>query len=131
MQCSTIIPHHLQHDERFPNRSRKRRKPGGGHGCLRARNVPIFCFLFREEENNNELEKWAEAVRDFEIVHQAMPYDKVIAKSLSQAQVALKQSRSGVVLNMESGGDVKEISSLEELKAVLARPDKSVNIIYL
>ncbi|CAN6918659.1 unnamed protein product [Brassica oleracea] len=58
-----------------------------------------------------------------------MPYDKVIAKSLSQAQVALKQSRSGVVLNMESGGD--EISSLEELKAVLARPDKSVKIIYL
>ncbi|CDY34224.1 BnaA01g24410D [Brassica napus] len=50
-----------------------------------------------------ELEKWAEAVRDYEILHQAMPYDKVIAKSLSQAQVALKQSRGGVVLNMESG----------------------------
>ncbi|KAF3598756.1 hypothetical protein F2Q69_00037425 [Brassica cretica] len=79
--------------------------------------------------SSSKLEKWAEAVRDFEIVHQAMPYDKVIAKSLSQAQVALKQSRSGVVLNMESGGD--EISSLEELKAVLARPDKSVKIIYL
>nr|VDC76853.1 unnamed protein product [Brassica rapa] len=78
-----------------------------------------------------ELEKWAEAVRDYEILHQAMPYDKVIAKSLSQAQVALKQSRGGVVLNMESGGDVKEISSLEELKAVLARPDKFVKIIYV
>ena len=60
-----------------------------------------------------------------------MPYDKVIAKSLSQAQVALQQSCSGVVLNMESGGDVKEISSLEELKAVLARPDKFVKIIYV
>lgn len=53
-------------------------------------------------------------MRDFEIVHQALPYDKVIAKYLSQAQVALKQSRSEVVLNMESGGDLKEISSLEE-----------------
>ena len=69
-------------------------------------------------------------MRDFEIVHQALPYDKVIAKYLSQAQVALKQSRSEVVLNMESGGDLKEISSLEELKAALARPDKSVKIIY-
>ncbi|CAN6990659.1 unnamed protein product [Brassica rapa subsp. trilocularis] len=78
-----------------------------------------------------ELENWAEAVRDYEILHQAMPYDKVIAKSLSQAQVALQQSCSGVVLNMESGGDVKEISSLEELKAVLARPDKFVKIIYV
>ncbi|CAG7889477.1 unnamed protein product [Brassica rapa] len=92
---------------------------------------PISAFFFAKRRNNNELEKWAEAVRDYEILHQAMPYDKVIAKSLSQAQVALKQSRGGVVLNMESGGDVKEISSLEELKAVLARPDKFVKIIYV
>ncbi|CAG7889475.1 unnamed protein product [Brassica rapa] len=80
--------------------------------------------LVQRALSSSKLEKWAEAVRDYEILHQAMPYDKVIAKSLSQAQVALKQFRSEVVLNMESGGDVKEISSLEELKAALARPDK-------
>ncbi|XP_013632105.1 PREDICTED: TPR repeat-containing thioredoxin TTL2-like [Brassica oleracea var. oleracea] len=86
--------------------------------------------LVKRALSSSKLEKWAEAVRDYEILHQAMPYDKVIAKSLSQAQVALKESRSEVVLNMESGGDVKEISSLEELKAALARLDKSVKIIY-
>ncbi|WZZ28386.1 hypothetical protein YC2023_011787 [Brassica napus] len=85
--------------------------------------------LVKRALSSSKLEKWAEAVRDYEILHQAMPYDKVIAKSLSQAQVALKESRSEVVLNMESGGDVKEISSLEELKAAL-RLDKSVKIIY-
>ncbi|KAF2543002.1 hypothetical protein F2Q68_00031973, partial [Brassica cretica] len=79
--------------------------------------------LVKRALSSSKLEKWAEAVRDYEILHQAMPYDKVIAKSLSQAQVALKESRSEVVLNMESGGDVKEISSLEELKAALARLD--------
>ncbi|XP_018435488.2 TPR repeat-containing thioredoxin TTL2-like [Raphanus sativus] len=86
--------------------------------------------LVQRALSSSKLEKWAEAVRDYEIVHEALPYDKVIAKSLCQAQVALKQSRREVVLNMESGGDVKEISSLEELKAALARPDKSVKIIY-
>ncbi|CAF2153437.1 unnamed protein product [Brassica napus] len=70
--------------------------------------------LIQRALSSSKLEKWSEAVRDFEIVHQALPYDKVIAKYLSQAQVALKQSRSEVVLNMESGGDLKEISSLEE-----------------
>ncbi|KAL0857036.1 hypothetical protein Bca101_062190 [Brassica carinata] len=86
--------------------------------------------LVQRALSSSRLEKWAEAVRDYEILHEALPYDKVIAKSLSQAQVALKQSRREVVLNMESGGDVKEISSLEELKAALACPDKSVKIIY-
>ncbi|CAH8375637.1 unnamed protein product [Eruca vesicaria subsp. sativa] len=86
--------------------------------------------LIQRALSSSKLKKWAEAVRDYEIVHEAMPYDKVIAKYLSQTQVALKQSRSEVVLNMESGGDVKEISSLEELKDALARPDKSVKIIY-
>ncbi|KAG5415571.1 hypothetical protein IGI04_003138 [Brassica rapa subsp. trilocularis] len=81
--------------------------------------------LIQRALSSSKLEKWSEAVRDFEIVHQALPYDKVIAKYLSQAQVALKQSRSEVVLNMESGGDLKEISSLEELKAALARPDNT------
>ncbi|KAG2317366.1 hypothetical protein Bca52824_020488 [Brassica carinata] len=79
--------------------------------------------LVQRALSSSRLEKWAEAVRDYEILHEALPYDKVIAKSLSQAQVALKQSRREVVLNMESGGDVKEISSLEELKAALACPD--------
>ncbi|CAD5323107.1 unnamed protein product [Arabidopsis thaliana] len=73
-----------------------------------------------------KLERWAEAVSDYEILRKELPYDKEIAESLFHAQVALKKSRGEVVLNMEFGGEVEEISSLEELKAALTRPGVSV-----
>ncbi|CAH8386015.1 unnamed protein product [Eruca vesicaria subsp. sativa] len=102
---------------------------------IEQHNVDIKIFkknveLIQRALSSSKLEKWAEAVTDYEIVHQALPYDKVIANSFSQAQIALKQSRSELLLNMESAGGVKEISSFEELKAALARPDQSVKIIY-
>lgn len=61
---------------------------------------------------------------DYEILRKELPYDKEIAESLFHAQVALKKSRGEVVLNMEFGSEVEEISSLEELKAALTRPGK-------
>lgn len=68
------------------------------------------------------MERWAEAVSDYENLRKELPYDKEVAESLFHAQVALKKSRGEVVLNMEFGGEVEEISSLEELKAALTRP---------
>ncbi|ESQ47572.1 hypothetical protein EUTSA_v10022059mg [Eutrema salsugineum] len=62
--------------------------------------------LIQSALSYSKTEKWAEAVRDYEILSQVLPNNKAIAKSLSQAQVALKLSRRKVVLNMESGGDV-------------------------
>lgn len=70
------------------------------------------------------MERWAEAVSDYEILRKELPYDKEIAESLFHAQVALKKSRGEVVLNMEFGSEVEEISSLEELQAALTRPGK-------
>lgn len=67
----------------------------------------------------------AKATRNYEILLQAISCRKINAKSLSQAQVALKQSRIEVVLNMEHGDEVDEFYSLEELKAALTRPEKS------
>ncbi|XP_020888803.1 TPR repeat-containing thioredoxin TTL2 [Arabidopsis lyrata subsp. lyrata] len=74
----------------------------------------------------SKLERWAEAVSDYEILRKELPYDKEIAESLFHAQVALKKSRGEVVLNMEFGSEVEEISSLEELKAALTRPGVSI-----
>lgn len=68
------------------------------------------------------MERWAEAVSDYETLRKELPYDKEVAESLFHCQVALKKSRGEVVLNMEFGGEVEEISSLEELKAALTRP---------
>ncbi|KAL1202434.1 TPR repeat-containing thioredoxin TTL2 [Cardamine amara subsp. amara] len=73
-----------------------------------------------------KLGRWAEAVTDYEILRKELPYDKEIAESLFHTQVALKKSRGEVVLNMEFGGEVEEISSLEELKAALTRPGVSI-----
>ncbi|XP_010502364.1 PREDICTED: TPR repeat-containing thioredoxin TTL2-like [Camelina sativa] len=74
----------------------------------------------------SKLERWAEAVSDYETLRKELPYDKQLAESLFHAQVALKKSRGEVVLNMEFGGEVEEISSLEELKAALTRPGVSI-----
>ncbi|ESQ48482.1 hypothetical protein EUTSA_v10022096mg [Eutrema salsugineum] len=70
----------------------------------------------------SKLERWAEAVSDYETLRKELSYDKEVAESLFHAQVALKKSRGEVVLNMEFGGEVEEIFSLEELKAALTRP---------
>ncbi|VVA99750.1 unnamed protein product [Arabis nemorensis] len=48
--------------------------------------------LIQRALSNSKLEKWAEGVRDYESLSQALPYDKYIAKSLFQAQVALRFS---------------------------------------
>ncbi|CAN8259329.1 unnamed protein product [Cochlearia groenlandica] len=72
------------------------------------------------------LERWAEAVRDYEALRKELPYDKEIAESLFHAQVELKKSRGEVVLNMEFGGEVEEITSLEEFKAALTRPGVTI-----
>lgn len=65
-------------------------------------------------------------MRDYEILRQELAYDKEIAESLFHAQVALKKSHGEVVLNMEFGGEVEEISSFQEFKAALTRPGKLV-----
>ncbi|VVA98675.1 unnamed protein product [Arabis nemorensis] len=59
--------------------------------------------LIQRALSNNKLEKWAEAIRDYEILSQTLPCDKYIAKSLFQAQVALRFSR-----------DVKKFLCLDE-----------------
>ncbi|CAN8269323.1 unnamed protein product [Cochlearia groenlandica] len=82
--------------------------------------------LLQRAASYSKLERWAEAVRDYENLRKVLCYDKEIAESFFYAQVALKKSRGELVLNMEFGCDVEEISSLEELKAALTRPGVSV-----
>ncbi|KAJ0264096.1 TPR repeat-containing thioredoxin TTL2 [Hirschfeldia incana] len=74
----------------------------------------------------SKLGRWAEAVSDYETLRKELSYDREIAESLFHAQVALKKSRGEVVLNMEFGGEVEEVFSLEELKAALTRPGVSI-----
>ncbi|KAM7277920.1 hypothetical protein ACFE04_005054 [Oxalis oulophora] len=82
--------------------------------------------LLRRAASNSKLERWADAVRDYEVLRRELPDDNEVAESLFHAQVALKKSRGEEVYNMKFGGDVEEVSGLEQFRASIALPGVSV-----
>lgn len=68
------------------------------------------------------MERWSEAVRDYEILRKDLPDDNEVAEGLFYAQVALKKSRGDEVYNMKFGGEVEEISDSDQFKAAVASP---------
>ncbi|XP_050218117.1 TPR repeat-containing thioredoxin TTL1-like [Mercurialis annua] len=82
--------------------------------------------LLRRAASNSKLEKWSDAVRDYEVLRRELPDDNEVAESLFHAQVALKKSRGEEVYNMKFGGEVEEIVGLEQFKAALSLPGVSV-----
>ncbi|XP_010552115.1 PREDICTED: TPR repeat-containing thioredoxin TTL1 [Tarenaya hassleriana] len=82
--------------------------------------------LLRRAASYRKLEKWADAVRDYEALRRELPDDKEVAESLFHAQVALRKSRGEEVSNMKFGGEVEEVSSLEQFRAAVSLPGVSV-----
>jgi tetratricopeptide (TPR) repeat protein len=82
--------------------------------------------LLRRAASNSKMERWGAAVSDYEALIRELPHDKEVAESLFHAQVALKKSRGEEVLNMEFGGEVEEIYSLEQFKSAMNLPGVSV-----
>lgn len=82
--------------------------------------------LLRRAASNTKLEKWADAVRDYEVLREELPYDTEVAESLFHAQVALKKSRGEDIHNMKFGGDVELVSGLEQFRAAISSPCASV-----
>ncbi|KAJ7981813.1 TPR repeat-containing thioredoxin TTL1-like [Quillaja saponaria] len=82
--------------------------------------------LLRRAASNSKLEKWAEAVKDYEVLRRELPDDNDVAESLFHVQVALKKSRGEDVHNMKFGGEVEEVSSLEQFRAAISLPGVSV-----
>ncbi|XP_022862801.1 TPR repeat-containing thioredoxin TTL1-like [Olea europaea var. sylvestris] len=82
--------------------------------------------LLRRAASNIKLEKWAEAVRDYEILRKELPNDNEVAESLFHAQVALKKSRGEEVYNMKFGGDVELVSGLDQFRAAISSSSASV-----
>ncbi|XVF18675.1 hypothetical protein REPUB_Repub11eG0043200 [Reevesia pubescens] len=82
--------------------------------------------LLRRAASNSKLERWAEAVRDYEVLRRELPYDNEVAESLFHAQVALKKSLGEEVYNMKFGGEVEEVSNLEQFRAAISLPGISV-----
>ncbi|XP_044509781.1 TPR repeat-containing thioredoxin TTL1-like [Mangifera indica] len=82
--------------------------------------------LLRRAASNNKLERWADAVRDYEVLRRELPDDNKVAESLFHAQVALKKSRGEEVYNMKFGGEVEEVSGLEQFRAAVSSPGVSI-----
>ncbi|KAK1275498.1 TPR repeat-containing thioredoxin TTL1 [Acorus gramineus] len=82
--------------------------------------------LLRRAASNTKLERWAESVRDYEALRKVLPSDNEVAEALFHAQIALKKSRGEEVYNMKFGGEVEEISGVEQFHAAIATPGVSV-----
>ncbi|XP_047963730.1 TPR repeat-containing thioredoxin TTL1-like [Salvia hispanica] len=82
--------------------------------------------LLRRAASNRKLERWSEAVRDYEVLRRELPDDKEVAESLFHAHVALKKSRGEEVHNMKFGGEVESVSGLEQFRAAVSSPGASV-----
>ncbi|KAL0545792.1 hypothetical protein IC582_015684 [Cucumis melo] len=82
--------------------------------------------LLRRAASNSKLEKWEEAVRDYEVLRRVLPDDNEVAESLFHAQVALKKSRGEEVHNLKFGGEVEEVSSLDQFRAAISFPGVTV-----
>ncbi|XP_047323652.1 TPR repeat-containing thioredoxin TTL1-like [Impatiens glandulifera] len=82
--------------------------------------------LLRRAASNSKLERWGEAVKDYEVLRKDLPDDSEVAESLFHAQVAFKKSRGEEVHNLKFGGEVELVSSLEHFKAAVSLPGVSV-----
>lgn len=69
-----------------------------------------------------QLERWEEAVTDYELLRRELPDDNEVAENLFHAQVALKKSRGEEVHNLKFGGEVEDISGLEQFRAAISLP---------
>ncbi|KAM3697561.1 hypothetical protein ACB098_06G122500 [Castanea mollissima] len=82
--------------------------------------------LLRRAVSNAKLERWAEAMRDYEVLRRELPGDNEVAESLHRAQAALKKSCGLEVHSMTFCGEVEEVSSLNKFKSATLSPGVSV-----
>ncbi|KAJ7948433.1 TPR repeat-containing thioredoxin TTL1-like [Quillaja saponaria] len=81
--------------------------------------------LFRRAVSNAKLERWAEVVKDYEILKREFPGDNEVVESLNKARLALKKYR-GEVCDTKFGVEVEEVSGLNKFKSVTSSPGISV-----
>ncbi|GLJ38630.1 hypothetical protein SUGI_0787650 [Cryptomeria japonica] len=82
--------------------------------------------LLRRAASNTELERWEEALRDYEILRREIPGDKEVAQSLFYVQVALKKSRGEEIYNMKFGGEVEVVYNNDQYKEAISSPGLAV-----
>ncbi|XP_028790466.1 inactive TPR repeat-containing thioredoxin TTL3-like [Neltuma alba] len=94
--------------------------------CNHALRIQPNCTkaLLRRAVSNSKLERWGDAIRDYEALKHELSGDSKVAESLRQAQLALRKSRGE-----ECGSklvEVEEVSTLDRFKAAVASSGISV-----
>lgn len=69
-----------------------------------------------------QLERWKDALRDFEKLKRELPGDAEVARSHFDAQVALKKHHGEVTLPKWFGGEIEDITSNDQLRKSLSHP---------
>ncbi|XP_054811020.1 inactive TPR repeat-containing thioredoxin TTL3-like [Prosopis cineraria] len=89
--------------------------------CNHALRIQPNCTkaLFRRAASNSKLERWIDAVRDYEALKGQLPRDNEVAESLRQAQLALRKCR-GEECGSKLGVEVEEVSTFDRFKAATA-----------
>ncbi|KAI7734307.1 hypothetical protein M8C21_011676 [Ambrosia artemisiifolia] len=82
--------------------------------------------LLRRAATYSKLDRWGESVRDYEVLRRELPDNNDIAESLFHAQVALKKFCGEEVCNMQFGGEVESIASLDQFKSAVSSSGASV-----
>ncbi|KAJ9686160.1 hypothetical protein PVL29_015179 [Vitis rotundifolia] len=96
--------------------------------CNHALNIqPNYTkALLRRAVSNGKLGRWAEAVKDYEVLRRELPGDIEVAESLSHAQAALSKSWEEETHCVKFGGEVEEVSGVDQFKAAISSPGVSV-----
>lgn len=80
--------------------------------------------------NRLQLERWAEAVRDYEALRSEFPHDTEVAESLFHAQVSLKKSNGEEFYNGKFGGGIEVVSGLEQFQSAISSPGRLLSYFF-
>ncbi|CAM6020557.1 unnamed protein product [Sphagnum balticum] len=76
--------------------------------------------LLRRAHSNYKLERWADALRDYEALKRELPGNVEVARALSEVQLAFKKSLGEETYQMWYGGEVGEISSNDQFRKAVS-----------
>lgn len=70
-----------------------------------------------------QLERWEDAVKDYEVLRREVPGDAEVARALFDVQVSLKKSKGEDTYKIRRfGGDVVEISTNDQYQEAITAP---------
>ena len=82
--------------------------------------------LLHRAVSNGKLGRWADVVKDYEVLRRELPGDVEVVESLSQAQAALSKSWEDETHSVKFGGEVEEVSGVDQFKAAISSLGVSV-----